>query len=297
MKILNAGAIILHFVPVALLTLPSAAQLIQVNPGETRPSFEVATVKPNDSGSGSTRISARPGFFIAENATLKQVIMTAYGASAEGQIACVGDALLSKHFDISAKEDDTQASALRKMDAEERHRQLALMLQSFLAERFMLKVHFETKQLPVLGLVIAKGGSKLTPSDLSQAPSEGSSAPNARSSGRGSLNWSSGGSEAKATGKGISMEDLAKLLSQQPEAGGREVIDKTGLTGKYDWSLHWAPEQRLDGDSRSVAPRDSESDEPSLFSALRDQLGLKLVGEKGAVGTVVIDHVEPPSAN
>lgn len=298
MKELNTGALVLWSVLTGFLTLPSAAaQLIQANPGEARPSFEVATVKPNDSGSRSMSINARPGMYIAQNVALKELLVTAYGASTEAQIVSKDDGFLSKHFDISAKEDESQASAMKKMDDEERQRQLALLLQSLLVDRFMLKVHFETKQLPVLALVIAKGGSKLTPSSSAPSPSQGSSAPGARSSDRGFLSWSRSYREAKATGKEVLMEDLARLLSQQPEAGDRKVIDKTGLTGRYDWSLHWAPEQRLEGDSHVTLPRDSESDEPSLFIALRDQLGLKLVREKGAVETVVIDQIEPPSAN
>lgn len=91
---------------------------------------------------------------------------------------------------------------------------------------------------------------------------------------------------------------LASIIASQPEANGRLVVDKTGLTGDYDYSMKWTPErmsahpQQADG----VLP-DTESAGPSLFTALQDQLGLKLVREKAPVEVLVIEHVEPPSAN
>jgi uncharacterized protein (TIGR03435 family) len=142
-------------------------------------------------------------------------------------------------------------------------------LQILLADRFQLKVHRETKELPVYALMVAKGGSRF------QAVAD---------DGRGDSNLSStrtddGKSQISATHH--PMLNLARFLSGQV---GRTIIDKTGLTGKYDFQLTFSPEM---GDTTG----------PSLFTALQEQLGLKLDSEKGPAEVVVIDSVQKASDN
>jgi bla regulator protein BlaR1 len=134
------------------------------------------------------------------------------------------------------------------------------MQQSLLANRFNLKVHFETRELSIYALIVAKGGPKMSPTEMNPAnPSETLKPRSLRMTGKG-----------VATGTGVTTAMLAELLERQAELGsgsGRTVVDKTNLSGLYDWTLHWTPWHDLPGE----APPDSSG--PSLFTALKDQLG------------------------
>jgi uncharacterized protein (TIGR03435 family) len=158
------------------------------------------------------------------------------------------------------------------------------MQQSLLADRFKLKVHFETRALPIYALVVAKGGPKLKASEMNPANPMETLKPK-------SLRIMRAGS---AAGVGVTMEMLAEILERQPEIGeghGRMVADETNLPGLYDWTLHWTPWQAKPGEASS------DSNGPSLFTALQEQLGLKLEPAKAQVEVVVIDHIEFPSEN
>ena len=182
------------------------------------------------------------------------------------------------------------------------------MLQSLLADRFHLKVHIETRELPVYALVVARGGSKLkastpepaTPPDQDAPPSPPGGpddAPHSPPKGSMFVRMSSTGVQANATDSTV--ESLATMLTNQPDIGGRQVIDKTGLTGKYDWTLKWTPTvgMAMRGMDNGAKETSGEPDAPGLFTALEEQLGLKLEPQKAPVEVVVIDHVEPPTAN
>ncbi len=146
-----------------------------------------------------------------------------------------------------------------------------LMLQSLLADRFKLKVHRETRMMPVYDLVVQKGGPKLKES----APDEGSS-----------LNLGAGRVVQLIVVKG-GMDQLATQLSGT-QGVDRPVRNKTGLTGTYDYTLRWWPE--YGGPS-------TNADSISVFTALQEQLGLKLESQKGPVEVLVVDHVEKPTGN
>ena len=228
---------------VALFTLPAAAQ-----------KFEVASVKPNNSGSGSSHSSSGHGKLTATNNSLRQYIRSAYDLR-DYQISGP-DWLATERYDISATADDDVPD-----DA------FMPMMQALLAERFKLEVHRTTKELPMYVLVAAKTGPKL------QEVEKGGSHTSAR---RGHL-------EAQK----ISMKHLADTLSGQVD---RPVIDGTGLEGVYDLKLEWTPD-----DGRK--PNDGDTG-PSIFTALQEQLGLKLEARKGPVEILVIDHAEKvPTAN
>jgi uncharacterized protein (TIGR03435 family) len=156
------------------------------------------------------------------------------------------------------------------------------MLQALLADRFKLTIHRETKNLPIYSLVIAKGGSKLQEAHLDGRPED-----HMIRVGRGEL-----------TAPGIRLEDFAHILTQQT---GRTVVDNTGLKGHYDLKFHWTPDQgeAFDGPGGSTSPESSISSDmpPSIFTAIQEQLGLKLESRKGPVEILVIDHVEKPSEN
>jgi uncharacterized protein (TIGR03435 family) len=162
-----------------------------------------------------------------------------------------------------------------------------LRLLSLLTDRFKLKVHRITKELPVYELVVAKNDPKLQPTKEAHD----------------SRNRGMHIRDGRMTATALSMESLAANLSGQTS---RVVIDKTGLTGHYDFTLNWTPDQRrsdpLASGESSPGPRGNSVDDggangPSIFTALQEQLGLKLVPQKGPVEILVIDHIEKPSPN
>jgi uncharacterized protein (TIGR03435 family) len=159
------------------------------------------------------------------------------------------------------------------------------MLQAILADRFKLKVHRESKELSLYALVIAKGGFKLKDADPNNTYPNGIKGPDGGTrSGMMMMRSDS------ITGRGITIAALASQLSWQVH---RIVKDKTELKGRYDVSLQLTPDDIADA-GKDVA---GESAKPSLFTALQEQLGLRLEPTKGPVDTVVIDHVEMPSEN
>jgi uncharacterized protein (TIGR03435 family) len=169
------------------------------------------------------------------------------------------------------------------------------MIQSLLADRFKLTVHRETKELPIYVLTVAKSGSKLhaaAPAAEENIPlgppmPDGPQANHSiRMNGRGDLSVMA-----------QNLDRFADLLSHQL---GRPVINKTGLTGDVDFTLRWTPDDgrgQMPGGQPPEAAPPAEANGPSLFTALQEQLGLKLESQKGPVETIVIDHVERPSEN
>jgi uncharacterized protein (TIGR03435 family) len=273
--------------------------LVHAEKHESLPSFEVATVKPNHSGDGSTHVWRRDGRYTVENLALKQIIMIAYALQSDAQISGGADALLAQHFDINAKVEDQLQASISKMSPEDQRGQMALMLQSLLAERFMLKVHWQKRELPVYALVVAKDGPKFKPFAPQSETGKASLKPTAPSAGHVGFSMTANSAGAELTATGEPIDALARMLANQKEVEGRSVIDRTGLNGKYDYIMHWTPEQ----DSQMPKAADSGTsqpvagDGPSLFTALQEQLGLKLKAEKGETETIVVDHVEQPSEN
>jgi uncharacterized protein (TIGR03435 family) len=251
------------------------------------PSFAVATVKAMDEKNPhppSVQISGDQ--FEATGMTLKELIKIAYDLNygADRQITGGAAWIGSTRFDIEAKEDASLSVEMQKLSSEERGDRLRQMLRGLLAERFKLQLHHESAELPVYELVMAKSGSKLMPS-VTQLPSSVDDHPvkprsSIRFAGKGRLE----GNDADAL-------MLVTVLSMQPEIGGRLVVDKTGLKGKYDFSLKWTP------DIGAGAEQPAADTGPSLFTALQEELGLKLQSTKAPVDVLAIDHVELPSEN
>jgi uncharacterized protein (TIGR03435 family) len=182
-------------------------------------------------------------------------------------------------FDLTAKVSDDDLAAYKQLNGAQ-HRE---MLKNLLIERFHLKVHTETRTLPVYHLVVDKGGSKLKPTTAIEAPSEEEQKAHPDRYRKGFLRMGPGMFEAT----GVPVQTLASQLSNALE---RPVDDRTGLTGLYDISLHY----RNEG---AASAGNAETDAPSIFSAVHDQLGLKLVPDKGPVETLVVDSAEKPDAN
>jgi len=174
-------------------------------------------------------------------------------------------------YEIQAKIDDSLFAAMQKMTPAQQHEQVQLMEQSLLADRFKLKIHFETRELPIFALVVAKNGPKLTPAKDGE-------------SSKISTSRTEHGSELVATA--ITLNDFALSPLLTGPAGVRPVIDQTGLTGAYDFTINWNSELT-----------DSSSDAPSLFTGIQEQLGLRLVPSTAPIEVIVVDQMERPSAN
>jgi uncharacterized protein (TIGR03435 family) len=262
-------------------------------------SFEVATVKPTkDPGSGERSLMMSPGRFWTKNIPLREIIMFAFDAKSTSQILDCPDWTVSTSYDIEAKEDEAASAALQKMSQEERMNQIRLMVQALLAERFQLKVRREMKELPVYALVIAKGGPKLTQATPPPPPSpSGGPATGAPRMNRGFRLERPGKMEAM----NIDLNSFAGgMLTRFPETDGRVVVNKTGLSGLYNFTLKWTPETGgpAAGGPDGAAPVPAGEDPaPGLLTALEEQLGLKLESQKGSVEAVVVNHIEKPSPN
>ena len=242
-----------------LLLLILTPQLVSAQ--TPAPAFEVATIKPAaPSPDGHTHINYPPGDnFSAINVTLLELMQWAYKIP-EKQILDGPSWLSSTHFDIQAKADPTGQIKPLRFDQDLKRR----MVQGLFADRFHLKLHPETRALPAYDLVIAKSGSKLQP-----AKSDGKTIRVGRS---------------YFNGQGLTTALIAEQLSL---ITGRIVVDKTNLTDSYDLKLQWTPDD---------APTSNNS-APSFFTAIQEQLGLKLESAKEAIPVLVIDHIELPTPN
>ncbi len=259
--------------------------LVAAVAGAQRQSFEVASVKPGDPSDPRMMISAGSGRFRTVNAPVILLVRFAWNVQ-DFQIAGLPAWAKTERFSIDARWSDPA-----DMDPTQMHTfdaRVHLRLQDLLENRFALKVHRQTKEMPVYALLVSKSGPKLTAASPQTDPKT-----------RGMLRTGRG----ELSGTAVTIERLVKELTAQT---GRTVIDKTGLKGEYDFKLQWTPEP---GQINSMAPPPgaqapamaeaaaSDATGPSLVTAIQEQLGLKLESTKGPVEVIVIDHVERPSAN
>lgn len=262
-----------------LSTPPVRAQSPQ--PATTQAlSFEVSSIKPNKSDDMRVMLRITPDGLSAIGVPAKFLIEFAYNIK-DFQVSGGPGWIDSEKYDIDAKMDESNIEAIKKMPRDQAVEQRRLMLQSLLADRFKLKVTHSSKELPVYALVVAKSGPKLSQAADTSAP--------AGAGPKGQLRFTPG----ELTGTGISISGLANQLSREL---GRNVVDKTGLTGNYDFTLRWTPEQpAAPGAAGDAPPPDSSG--PSIFTAIQEQLGLKLESQKGPVELLIIDSIERPSEN
>ncbi len=236
--------------------------------------FSVASIRPSKPDSVGWRIEFTPDGFSAHNVPLRNVIQEAYGIYEEDRLSG-SDHIEAERFDIEAKLDDAAAVDFKNISLSQRRS----MLQTLLTDRFRLSIHHELKELPVYALVIASKGPK-----LQRAASDVNSFGGIKGQDALITHSSRGFLEVKS----FAMSDLALDLHHSV---GRIVVDKTGLPGRYDFSLRWSPTSDL---ANTQAPDPSA---PSIFTALQEQLGLKLEPMKYPIDTIVVDHVELPSEN
>ena len=266
---------------VSVLVLISAiVSVAQDLPTASKPSFEVASVKPNNTGNRGSAWSSQPGGrFIAVNLTLAMIIRNAFDLQ-EAQLAGLPDWGNSERFDITAKAEK------EFVITGERPSLMQRMVQSLLEERFKLVAHRETRDLPAYALVVARADGQLGP-QLKPSPIDCIALNAARRAGTATPLPPGtrppcvmrGGAGKLAAGS-IPMNDLAATLSG---LAGRQVVDRTGLKGGFDFDFTWSPEQVADASG------------PSLFTALQEQLGLKLEPQRIPTDVLVVDSIERPT--
>ena len=236
------------------------------------PEYEVATVKVNNTGSGSIRVSITDDVLQATNVPLPTMLEIAFDIRPE-QIVGLPHWAQVDHYDITAKVVDMNQQQLRGLSEDQRK----TMIQHLLVDRFHLQSHTETRTLPLLELTVAKGGIKFAewkkPAD-DQNPSQG----------KGYMRVNND----EMTANGVPMDRLIRFLASQTHM---PIVDKTGLKGSYNFQLKWQREE--------AGPESGLHDQalPSIYVALPEQLGLKLESAKGPVDVLVVDHIEEPSEN
>jgi len=227
--------------------------------------YEVVSIKPTKPETEGASVENLPDGFRDKNMRLDILVEGAYDMTNGDHVVGMPAWAKSEGYDIEAKVDGDTAAAWKNLSFKERWKQEQPMLQALLADRCKLKVHFETKEMPAYDLVIAKGGLK-----MKEAPPDEETTGHMRD---GDLT--------------VRAEPIENLIAAIP-ADGRLIVDKTGLGDKkFDFDLKWTPENhRTDADSG-----------PTLFTALEEQLGLKLVSSKAPGKVLIIDHIEKPSPN
>jgi uncharacterized protein (TIGR03435 family) len=245
------------------------------------PSYAVSSVKADAEGDINKPVHSNPtgdGLYI-RNQTLELMIRGAYGVRSYQIVGAPG--WVNKiEWQVEAKMDDAETQKLKAMNKAEAQGERCLLLQSLLADRFKLAVHHETRIQPGFSLVVAKGGPKFKeagPNTPGQAP-------------RPPIIMENG----ILTFNGYPIDRLAMVLSQ---IMGHTVVDKTGLTGKYEFTIPWTESEF---ELTPNTPPESANDNDlggSIFTVLQERLGLRLESGKVPTEVIVIDHVEEPSPN
>ena len=255
----------------ACFALPTPTQTAEPgaqNPTAAPPAFDVVSIRPHkDDNNGSHWWTPTPDGYAAYNVEVSDLLFAAYAIKCPGQLVNLPKWGYEEPFDIEARVDEAHFVSYRNLTEIERKDQAAQMLRPILEDRFKLKVHHESRVLPVYSLVVAKGGFKLKQAD-------GPENLYGMMTNRGTITIRGGPIGAR----------FIVGLSQMTD---RIVIDDTGLTGYYDIDLKWTPDDDLAAGASG----------PSLFTALEEQLGLKLVAKKAPVDVIVVDHVERPLEN
>lgn len=251
-------------------TIPEPPKPVPDMDPKADPSFEVATIKPSKPEAPGKLFAVRAGKFSTANFTVGEMISTAYGVQAR-QVIGAPAWVWTEKFDIQAQSDTPGNPSLRQLMSE---------VQKLMADRFQLKFHRDKKEFSALVVTLAKGGPKLKSSE-----GDPKGLPGLFFGGPGVLTVSN-----------ASISDFTHLM--QSAVLDRPVVDQTGLTGKYDFTLKWTPDEAQLAQMGMKAPASDAVDAPpNLFTALSEQLGLRMDSGKAQVDVLVLDKVEHPSEN
>jgi uncharacterized protein (TIGR03435 family) len=251
------------------------ASLLALSAGLCGQEFEVATIKPtapNPSGRWIRMVTAHE--LGAHNQQARNLLAYAFNLSPQAVLGGP-DWVDSERYDILAKTSGEKRPVLEQQMA---------ILRALLIDRFKLTIHREQKELPIFTLTVARGGAKLKPTTVS---------PDSTPEGPPALIFSVTPSTIRLPARYATMAEFASVL--QRAALERTVVDRTGLTGRYDFDFAFTPDESLFGGAFGN-PTENVT-EPGLMAAIEQQLGLKLTATRGSVEALVIDHIERPSAN
>ncbi|MDP9050465.1 MAG: TIGR03435 family protein [Acidobacteriota bacterium] len=269
--------VILMAAPQAYGSQQVAAAPIKNMAADANPAIAVATIKPSDPNRSAWTLGTKGTHFYTVGTNMNDLITFAYGVHAK-QIVDGPAWFITDKFDIEGVPD-----AERKPNRE----QLKSMLQGLLADRFKLAVHHDTRELAVYALTVAKNGPKLTKSTAAPDVYSGYGFPR---------------EGAGTTMRVMNMTLAAFVSAMQRTVLDKPVVDQTGLTDRYDFTLNWTPD-----DSQFIQLRetgvtiptgaDDPNTPPGLYTAIQEQLGLRLDPAKAMADVIVVDHAEKPSAN
>ncbi|QEE27477.1 TIGR03435 family protein [Terriglobus albidus] len=246
--------------------------------GQARYAYEVASIRPPtiEDSNANWKIGAE-GLRLV-NASLRDIIKIAFDIRSESQLENLPEWARSTHYTIEAKADDATIAMSKTLSDQKSEELCRAEMQHLLEDRFHLKVTHIHRERPVYALTVAKGGPKLKESAPKPQIEDSS---DSSSETEGSLSFTS----THITATNVTMAIFAAMLSHLEDVDERVVVDKTGLTKHYDWELSWSPDAAQD------------TSKPSLFTAVQEQLGLKLEQDKAPIDIVVIDHLERPTEN
>ena len=251
--------------------IPKATPALSLMDPKLEPGYEVATIKPTDPDHARGGFTLQGRHVVAGNFTVEGLIKLAYNLH-ETQVVGGPDWIKTDHFDMDILPDHEGLPSLEQARG---------IVRKLLADRFALKFHDDTKELSVYVLAVAKTGPKLTKSGADPSSPPGM-----------------GGPPGRMMMRNGSMEEFAQMMQGILD---RPVLDQTGLKDRYDLSLKWTPDQsqyggRIPAQNSDNSAADSDT-LPSLFTAIQQQLGLKLDAMKAPAKVMVIESVEKPSAN
>jgi len=258
--------------PETAWAIPEAPKPIPPMPADAKPVFEVATIKPSAPDEQGKYFTVRGGQFVTANTTLMDLIKFAYGVQ-DKQVANLPDWASSQKFDMTGKPD---------IPGMPNPQQLRNMVQRVLADRFQLKFHEDKKEMSAYVLFVAKGGQK-----MEKAPADAGALPGLFFRGLGVL-----------TVRNATMQDFCELM--QSAVLDRPVVDETELQGRYNFLLKWTPDESQFGGLgvKVPPPSDAADAPPPLYTAITEQIGLRLEAmSKAPVRVLTVDHVDHPSAN
>jgi len=275
--------------PTGAFSLPPSADPIAYTPTLT---FDVTSIRETERGAGPFNMGLtfppHTGQFEANTVTLGILVQIAYSIGPTFQLAGGPDWVHDRYFRMQGKCDHSVDDALAKLTDDQARLERLHMIQAMLADRFHLKAHWETRTSNVLNLVVAKGGLKMQPTKL---PPPDADRPDGSSSSAANPTT---GVQARGSRQGVEIDverfnarAISLLVNSQLNT---PIIDKTGLPAIsfYDFALQFSRDESGTPDPDAY---------PSLFTALEEELGLKLESAKGPVDTLVIDHAEAPSEN
>ena len=256
--------------------------------------FEVISIHPDDPDGHQMRVGMTPdGRFVANGMTIKRLVCMAYGIQ-DFQLVGAPAWISSERFAIQAKSESQVEQELPKLSDDDKLLVGKQMVQAMLADRLSLKMRPESKEMSTLGMVVAKNGAKLHeakpgddyPNGLKEGDSKGHA---------GMMRFNG----HQLTAQGVKLDKLASFLSEQLH---QIVQNKTGLEGLYDFTLEWSQETdrpmgagQTSGEAGNAAADENSS--PSVFTAIQEQLGLRLEPQKSAVPVYLVETIERPTEN